>query len=213
MSDSSSATDLAAKRRRLAELKAEVARLEAEIRTAETQRWRGEGYYTAYYATAGFFLGMIAATTSLLVNVVGAPLAGKEPLELIRVYLTFPLGEKALELESGMALTIGCCLYVATGMLFGMVIHLILTRISNGRLDYPLKSRLIVTTILGVALWIVNYYGILSWLQPLLFDGRWIVELVPIWVAAGTHLVFAWTMAFVYPLGVYRPYRKQAEAS
>ena len=36
---------------------------------------------------------------SLLFNVIGAPLAGKSPLELIRVYLTFPLGEKALELD------------------------------------------------------------------------------------------------------------------
>ena len=61
--------------------------------------WRATGYYSAYYATAGFLLGSFGAMASLLFNVVGAPLAGKSPLELIRVYLTFPLGEKALQLD------------------------------------------------------------------------------------------------------------------
>ena len=41
----------------------------------------------------------------------------------------------------------------------------------------------------------------------LLLDGNWILEKIPMWVAALTHLVFAWTMAFVYPLGAYVPYR------
>ncbi len=213
MATTQMSSDLEAKKARLAELKAEVAQLEAEISGAESDRFRGGTYYTAYYATAGFFLGMIGAATSLLVNIIGAPLAGHPPLKLIQVYLTFPLGEKALELESGLALTIGCCLYIATGMLFGMIIHLILTRLGHGRLDYPLRQRLIITTGLGIALWLVNYYGILSWLQPLLFGGNWIVEQIPWWVAMGTHVVFAWTMAFVYPLGVYRPYRQTQEAS
>lgn len=73
---------------------------------------------------------------SLLFNVIGAPIAGKTPLELIRVYLTFPLGEKALELSNsgqggyavgdGMILAIGCCLYLATGMLLGIPVYLCL---------------------------------------------------------------------------------------
>ncbi len=205
--------DLENKRAKLAELKAQVAQLESEIAATPDELWRGGSYYTAYYATAGFFLGMIGAAASLLVNIMGAPLAGHPPLKLIQVYLTFPLGEKALQLESGLALTIGCCLYIGTGMLFGMIIHLILTRQGHGRLDYPLKDRLIATTVIGVLLWLVNYYGILSWLQPLLFGGNWIVRQIPWWVAVGTHLVFAWTMALVYPLGVYRPYRTQREPS
>ena len=54
--------------------------------------WQPSGYYTAYYATAGFLLGSFGAMASLLFNVIGAPIAGKSPLELIRIYLTFPLG-------------------------------------------------------------------------------------------------------------------------
>jgi hypothetical protein len=47
----------------------------------------------------------------------------------------------------------------------------------------------------------VMFYGILSWLQPMLFDGRWIVDntRLPWWVAAATHVVFGWTIALLYP--------------
>ncbi len=195
------------KRARLAELKSQVAALEAELAAAEGPRWRGEGYYTAYYATSGFFLGMLGASVSLLLNVIGASVFGRHPLELIRVYLTFPLGEKALELEQGVTLAIGCCLYLGTGMLFGMILHLILSRIAHGAAEFPLARRLAIATVAGLALWLINFYGVLSWLQPMLFGGNWIVEQIPWWVAAATHLSFAWTMALVYPLGVYRPYR------
>ena len=64
-----------------------------------------------------------------------------------------------------------------------------------------------VVSLLSLAVWLVNFYGILYWLQPLLFGGRWIVDLIPWWVAAPTHLVFGWTMVVLYPLGRYRPYR------
>jgi hypothetical protein len=38
-----------------------------------------------------------------------------------------------------------------------------------------------------------------------------IVNRVPWWVAAATHLVFAWTMVLVYPLGEFTPYKRVAE--
>ena len=69
--------------------------LENEIAAADPGPGGGRrAYYSAYYATAGFMLGSIGAIASLLFNLVGAPIAGKSPLELIRVYLTFPLGEQ-----------------------------------------------------------------------------------------------------------------------
>jgi hypothetical protein len=64
------------------------------------------------------------------------------------------------------------------------------------------------------------FYGILSWLQPLLVEGdpgNWITSFKPVflpwWVAAATHLVFGWTIALLYPLGEYRPYRRFAETT
>jgi hypothetical protein len=40
----------------------------------------------------------------------------------------------------------------------------------------------------------VNFYLVLSWLQPLLLGGDWIVVMIPWWVGALTHLAFVWTI-------------------
>jgi len=213
--------DVDQKRRELDELKGRVAALEGELATLPTPHWQAQGYYTAYYATTGCLLGMFAAMVSLLINVIGAPIAGKNALELIRVYLTFPLGESALRLteqpghyalDDGVILAIGCSLYLFTGMLLGIPFYLALTRIAS---RYSVLARLTVASILSIALWLFNFYAILSWLQPLLLGGHWITDpkLLPPWVAAATHLVFGWTMALLYPLGEYVPYRRPTEIS
>jgi hypothetical protein len=196
-----------AKRQRLAELRAEVRRLEAELETATAGGWPPQQYYAAYHVLAGFVLGIFGAGTSLLFNVVGSTLIGQHPLQLIRVYLTFPLGKPALEVESGLTLAIGCCLYLGTGMLLGIPFHLVLSRMPNA----TTAQRFAVATGLGLLVWVVNFYAILTWLQPLLFGGAWIVTLIPWWVGALTHLVFAWTMLLVEPLGRFVPYEQPVE--
>jgi hypothetical protein len=199
----------------LAELKARVGRLEAELDDeAPPNGWPPKQYYTAYYATTGFMLGMFGALTSLVANVIGSlvwsTFTGKpqHPLRLIQVYLTFPLGEVALQIDTGITLAIGCCLYIGTGMLYGVLFHVVLTRYTAG-MSFP--ERLAVVSGLSLAVWLLNFYGILYWLQPLLCGGRWIVDEVPWWVAGLTHLVFGWTMVAVYPLGLFVPYRSQTE--
>jgi hypothetical protein len=190
-----------------------VAQLEEEASAAEPSNteWTRR-YYLTYYATTGFFLGMIGAATSLVFNVVGSLIVGQHPLQIIKVYLTFGLGERALDpsLDSGMALAIGCCLYIATGMLLGVLFQIVLSRYAA---QASLAKRLAIASGLALAIWIVNYYLLLSWIQPLLFGGNWIVDSkhLPPWVAVLTHLVFGWTMALVYPLGTYEPYRVQTE--
>jgi hypothetical protein len=203
------------KQARLQELREQVARLEAELKHAgqepAAEQWQATNYYTAYYATTGFILGGVAATSSLLVNIVGALLFGMQPLELIRVYLTFPMGAQALDfnaVDNGLTLAIGCCLYIATGMLYGMLFQIVLTRFAA---NASFASQFVLISALALGVWLVNFYGVLSWLQPLLFGGRWIIEQIPWWVAAITHLVFGWTMLLIYPLGRYTPYRVQSE--
>ena len=213
-------SDLTAKKEELESLLSRVKELESEISSSPQKNWRQEGFYGTYHAMAGAMLGFFASITSLLVNVIGAPIAGKHPLELIRVYLTFPLGEKVLGITGqeqslyvigdGIVIACGCCLYIATGMLLGIPFQMFMARyIPNA----SLITRLIVASILSLLIWVVNFYVILSWLQPLLFNGNWIVnqEYLPWWVAALTHLVFGWTMALIYPLGQYAHYQRPTE--
>ena len=198
-------------RKELAELREQVSQLEKRVAEPPTH-WEAQGYYTAYHATSGFLLGIVGAVTSLLFNVIGSLIVGQHPLRLIQVYLTFPLGEKALspDFESGTVVALGCCLYLATGMLLGVPFQVAMARLLP---EGTLVKRLMLGTVLGLLLWGINFYGILAWLQPLLFEGNWIVDpkLLPPWVGAATHLVFAWTMAVIYPWGQYQPYRRQSE--
>lgn len=200
------------KRRELAELEARAYELANELADEEpVVPFQPKGYYAAYYATTGFMLGIFGAMSSLVFNIVGSAFVGQHPLELIRVYLTFPLGDKALQLDSGLALAVGCCLYLGTGMLLGIPVYLALTYWTA---NASLLKRLLVASIVSILIWVVMYYGVLSWLQPAVVDmspENWIIHRVPPWVALLTHLVFGWTIAVLYPLGDFTAYRRPME--
>jgi len=200
------------KRRELAELEARTHELAAELANEEpVVPFQPKGYYLAYYATTGFMLGIFGAMSSLIFNVVGSTFFDKHPLELIRVYLTFPLGDKALEMDSGLAIAVGCCLYLGTGMLLGIPVYLALTWWTPRA---SLAKRLLVASLVSILIWVVMYYGVLAWLQPAVVDMKpenWIIRRVPPWVALLTHLVFGWTIAVLYPLGDFTAYRRPME--
>lgn len=203
--------DIEEKKQRLADLRLEVARLEREIESSPNTWQPAEThYYGMYHATSGLMLGIVGAIASLLFNIVGSLVVGQHPLRLIQVYLTFPLGERALspDFDTGMAMAIGCCLYIGTGMLLGIPFQMAIARFMP---DAKLPGRLIFASVLGVILWGVNFHGILSWLQPMLLGGAWLVdpEILPPWVGVATHLVFAWTMAVVYPWGKFEPFGRR----
>lgn len=207
-------SELQALRDRVRELESE---LEGSVGESEPggANWRERGDYITYYATTGFFLGMIGALVSLLANVLGAIASNLPPLKLIQVYLTFGMGETALDPSftgprAGIALLIGCILYVGTGMCYGVLFQVVYNKYfpKAGTLE-----RLFIATLLGIGIWIVNFYVLIAILQPLLFRGNWILQEIPWWVGAGTHLVFAWTMALLYPLGAYVPYRPDEAAA
>jgi len=205
-----------AKRAELEALQVRVAELETELAGREAAPETFHGYYTTYYVVTGAMLGIFGAAMSLLFNVIGSyvwnELTGREqhPLRLIQVYLTFPLGAAALDINSGVTLAIGSCLYLGTGMLYGILFHVVQSRFAP---HAGFWARMALMSALSIAVWLVNFYGILWWLQPLLFGGDWIVTEVPAWVAALTHLVFGWTMVLVYPFGIYVPYSVQTEQS
>ena len=108
---------------------------------------------------------------------------------------------------------LGLSLYVATGMILGIPVYIALSKLAA---KGGLGKRLIVASVVSLLIWVVMFYGILSWLQPLLVEeepGNWITNnsYLPWWVAAATHLVFGWTVALLYPLGEYRPYHRLTE--
>ncbi|MCC7291674.1 MAG: hypothetical protein IT449_06405 [Phycisphaerales bacterium] len=194
---------LAALQGQIRTLQDEVDQLQARLTTSAARgSWAPRGYYTAYHILAGMVLGFIGAGASLLLNIVGAAMLDKHPLHLIQVYLTFPLGEKALELNSGFALAAGCCLYMGTGMIGGVPFHLILSRFLP---EAAPAKRFVVVSVLSIGVWVINFYAVLSWLQPLLIGGNWIVDQIPIYVAVATHLVFGWTMLLVQSWGRFIP--------
>ena len=200
----------------LARLKAQVSALEHEMSGSATPvaDWTPKGYYTTYHILAGMVLGLAAAAASLVFNVVGAAMVGRHPLELIRVYLTFPMGAKALTLQAdqdgGFLLAAGCCLYLVTGMFGGIPFHLILSRFFG---NAPFGKRFVVTTILAIGVWLVNFYGLIAWIQPLLIGGKWILEQIPVYVAIATHVVFGWTMLAMDSWGRFVPHRTAMEGS
>jgi hypothetical protein len=152
--------------------------------------------FPARLVVPGLVLGAVAAAASLLFNVVGAVVTGEPPLQLVRVYLTFPLGETALNEAffapgNGLYFAGGCCVYLLTGMLLGVAFYFVLNCCLPGR---SFACRFAAVTAMSLAVWVVGFYGILWWLQPLLFGGNWIVQMIPWWVAAPTHLVFGWTI-------------------
>ncbi len=194
----------------LERLRAQVAQIEGELAAAgPTAQWVPQGFYTTYHILAGMTIGLMAAMVSLTANVIGSVLFDKYPLELIKIYLTFPMGEDALSLGSvgdskytGFILAAGCGLYLVTGMFGGVPFHLILSRFFD---QSSFAVRFIVATILGLGVWLVNFYGILSWLQPMLIGGNWILDMVPWYVAVFTHLVFGWAMLAFSQWGRFQP--------
>lgn len=174
--------------------------------------WQEPGYNAFHYAKVGLLVGSLAGCTSLVMNVIGSVLwpaisgEAQHPLRLIQVYLTFPFGEAALQLNSGFLLALGCVLYLTTGMLYGTLFVL---TISYFLPHAGVRARLVACSVMALFVWMVNFYLLIAWLQPLFFGGHWIAEFVPWWVGALTHLIFGWTVAVLYPVSMSMPSKPQ----
>jgi hypothetical protein len=179
-----------------------VQQLPAEVLPTPFAPWPDKSFRVARSLRTGALLGAIAGCVSLTANVIGSvawtSVSGLEqsPLRLIQVFLTLPIGDRALLLDSGWTLAGGCLIYLATGAFYGMLFET-LVEYFLPRAD--LFVRIIAFSMLSLALWFMNFYGIILWLQPIAFGRTWIVEDIPWWVAAATHLLFGLTMAVILP--------------
>lgn len=195
----------------LKQLRQRVNELEDQVETVPAA-WVPPERYFYYDAASGFLLGVFGSIVSLTFNVIGSVVAGLDPLQLIRVYLTFPLGQQALNLAEaggttrsvpdGLILALGCCLYLGTGMLLGVPVFMSVNLLAKNK---GMVARVVVAVAVSLAVWAVNFYAILSWVQPAFFGGNWITsgEYLPWWVAAATHAVFGATIAILAPLGQF----------
>jgi NO-binding membrane sensor protein with MHYT domain len=82
---------------------------------------------------------------------------------------------------------------VVIGVLFGAIFAAGARKFCAGLERYMLAG-----TGYGIAIWVVNFYGILSWLQPLLHGGAFILTEIPIAVAVVTHVCYGLTVALVW---------------
>ncbi|MCC6909582.1 MAG: hypothetical protein IT430_16710 [Phycisphaerales bacterium] len=173
---------------------AQAHRLRDQIDSAVAHDWRPSGFYTLYHIMAGITIGGVSAAVSLLWNVLGATLMlpDKHPLRIIQVYLTFGMGEEALDLEPGpnrgLLLFAGSVLYLATGALFGILLQFILQGFFSRT---GAMVRALICAAFGAGLWALNFLVLLPWIQPAAFGGNWIADETPWYVGLSTHLVFS----------------------
>lgn len=181
-------------RRELERVYAEAARLETALRDApEWDIDPGRVVFT-YHVLAGLTIGFVGAAAGLLFSILGSLLLSLHPLLLIRVYLTLPYGERALNLTTGPMLALGVIIYLVIGALYGIPFHVVLGGVLR---NAPGIWRGLIGSAMGIIVWLVNYYVVLIWIHPSLTGSTTIAWLVPTWLAATTHLVFAWAIVVI----------------
>ncbi len=153
-----------------------------------------EEWSLVYRGTVGALAGFLGSVTSLVANVLGAWALGIERLMLLRVYATIFEGSDALELENTSFVAVVLLTHIIVGAIFGIVFVALTSQLPQIR---QLVHYAAAGLAFGLLLWIGNFYLILSWLQPLISGDAYIVENIPWWVAALTHICYGLTLAVV----------------
>jgi hypothetical protein len=195
-----SRTDIEA---RLASHRQAIRELEAELRSTPAIAWPPPGFYLTFYVVSGLVLGILGSLTSFIFHVVGSLMVNQDPLRFLRVYGTVFLGAKALTTDELDFFMLVAVVHFSIGAAGGAVFHVLVNRWVP---DRPILQ-VILGGVYGLFMWVVNFYGILIWLQPRLVGEAYVLELMPAWVAALTHVIYGLTLGVLQPLGRFVPYR------
>ena len=160
---------------------------ETDVIPAEVRAERGISAFTV-----GSVAGFLGAITCLICNIAGALVLGVEPLRLLRIYATILEGRRALDISRADFFIAAFTLHMVTGILFGTIFALGARKFCAG-----LQRYISAGAGYGIAIWLVNFYGVLSWLQPLLHGSAFILTEIPIAVAVLTHVSYGLTVALV----------------
>ena len=153
------------------------------------KRWRA-----LYFGTVGAVAGFLASIAILGSDVIVARFMGFSPFMLLRYYATIREGSTALLMSSWTFFLNAFVMHMAVGSALGAVFVLIV----SGRPAFQRWDRYVGAGIaFGLTVWIVNFYFLLSWIQPLINGRAYILESIPWWVGAGTHAIYGLTLAVV----------------
>ena len=188
---------------RLAAHRQAIRELEAQLREAPAVAWPPRGFYFTFYVVSGLVIGILGSLTSFAFHVVGSLMVNQDPLRFLRVYGTVFLGAKALTTDQLDFFMLVAVVHFSIGAAGGAVFHVLVNRWVPDRPALQIG----LGALYGLAMWVVNFYGILIWLQPRLVGQAYVLELMPVWVAALTHVIYGVTLGVLQPLGRFVPYR------
>jgi hypothetical protein len=160
----------------------------------------------SYYVLIGIVTSIYAAWVSLGLSILWWLSLGQEPFKLLRVYATFFQGAEALTLDAnlGIVIVLALVLHSVTGAIVGTPLFVVYHRFFPGQSS---ALRAVNGAWLGILIWVINFYAILTWLQPMMLKGlaytgeprAYIVENMPWWAAALTHLCFTEVITLMQP--------------
>ena len=189
--------------RAIEEHRAAIIDLEAQLREPATRSWPPVGFYLTFYIVAGATIGILGSVTSFAFNVLGSLLVKQDPLLFLRVYGTVFLGAKALTTDDLNFFMLVAVVHFSVGASAGAVFQVFISRFVP---DRP-WLQIVLGGVYGLLMWVVNFYLVISWLQPGLVGQAYVLQLMPAWIAALTHLIYGLTLGVLQPLGRFVPYR------
>jgi hypothetical protein len=177
--------------------------LESQLTEPATAHWPPIGFYLTFYIVAGTTIGILGSLASFIFHVVGSLIVNQDPLKFLRVYGTVFLGARALTTEDLNFFMLVAVVHFSIGAIAGAVFHVLVNRFVPERTGLQIG----LGVAYGLLMWIVNFYLVLSWLQPRLVGEAYVLQLMPAWVAALTHVIYGLTLGLLQPLGRFVPYR------
>ncbi|MBI1814795.1 MAG: hypothetical protein HYR72_07445 [Deltaproteobacteria bacterium] len=180
-----------------------IADLEARLTVPTGRTWPPTGFYLTFYLVAGTTLGIVGSVTSFAFHVIGSLMVNQDPLLFLRVYGTAFLGAKALTTEDLNFFMLVAVAHFSVGAAAGAVFQVFISRY------FPSSylQQIALGALYGLLMWVVNFYFVLSWLQPRLVGEPYVLNLMPVWIAALTHLIYGLTLGVLQPLARFVPYR------
>jgi hypothetical protein len=153
----------------------------------------GAKWKSLYFATIGAFAGYLGSVAILGADIAGAKLMGFAPFMFLRYYATIREGPAALLMTSRSFLLNAILMHLAVGSALGAIFVLF----GSGRDIQRFTHYLAAGIGFGLCVWFINFYLLLSWIQPLVNGKPYILENIPWWFAAVTHALYGITIALV----------------